>query len=114
MWLALLCERQQRWDDAVAALKEMKRIRPEARAEWLGIAQRIQATIDAQEKEKGGANKSAPAEQKPSSAGEPATGGSVTTVPSAGPSPGPKEAPLTPGPPPVTPGEKQTPPGLEK
>jgi predicted CXXCH cytochrome family protein len=107
MWLALLCERQQRWDDAVAALKEMKRIRPEARAEWLGIAQRIQATIDTQEKEKGGAKAANPADQK-------SPAGSVTTLPSAGPSPGPKEAPLTPGEPPLTPGEKQTPPDLKK
>jgi predicted CXXCH cytochrome family protein len=114
MWLALLCERQQRWDDAVRALKEMKRIRPDAKAEWMGIAQRMQATIDALEKEKGGANKQPPAEKNSFSTGAPPTGGDVTTVPAAGPSPGPKEAPLTPGAPPVTPGEKQTPPDLKK
>jgi len=44
--LALICERQQRWQQAVDALKEMNQIRPEDPAAQ-GIFQRIQQAVGA-------------------------------------------------------------------
>jgi len=46
--LALICERQQRWQEAVDALKEMNKLRPEDPAVQ-GIFQRIQQSISATE-----------------------------------------------------------------
>jgi tetratricopeptide (TPR) repeat protein len=41
MWLALIRERQQRWDEAVDAVNKMAALRPDA-PEWKGLYQRIE------------------------------------------------------------------------
>jgi tetratricopeptide (TPR) repeat protein len=94
MWLALICERQQRWEEAVAALKEMQRLRPEA-DEWKGIGIRIRETILAQQETDAAADAATPAgeslEQRPAKA--------IPAEPPSAPSPKP----------PTTPGQKQLP-----
>jgi tetratricopeptide (TPR) repeat protein/nitrate/TMAO reductase-like tetraheme cytochrome c subunit len=106
LWLALICERQQRWDDAVAALKQMKRLRPRSN-EWMGIAYRMQQTIDAQAKDD-------IASSQPSSN---ADNNKPPSVPPAGeniaPLPESPDSGLL-APPPATPGEKHTPPDLKE
>ena len=42
LWLALICEKQQRWDQAETALARMKQLRPDA-SDWPQILQNVRA-----------------------------------------------------------------------
>lgn len=46
MWVALICERQERWEEAAGALIEMRRLRPGG-PEWQGIRARMRETMRA-------------------------------------------------------------------
>jgi len=95
MWLALICERQQRWEEAVAALKQMARLRPEAE-EWKGIGARIRQTILAQGEDDAAAAPEVKTNQPPAAVEQPER----------------DTSPLPP--PPVMPGQKQTPSELQQ
>jgi tetratricopeptide (TPR) repeat protein len=83
LWLALICERQQRWEGAVDALKNMSRLRPDA-DEWKGIRQRIIQTLRAKGE--------LPADGVPAGAAAPAADDSKPAS-----SPGIAPEPVTPG-----------------
>jgi hypothetical protein len=51
LWVALICERLEAWEEGVAALKQMMRLRPEGE-EWQGLRQRFLETIRQQEADK--------------------------------------------------------------
>jgi tetratricopeptide (TPR) repeat protein len=65
LWLALICEKQRRWEQSVKALQRMAQLRPEAQ-DWKGIFLRVKQAVEA---EGGTLNvvKEAPAEEKPAS-----------------------------------------------
>ncbi|MBL9164396.1 MAG: tetratricopeptide repeat protein [Planctomycetaceae bacterium] len=46
LWLALICEKQQRWEQAVMALQRMAQLRPEAQ-DWKGIFLRVRQAVEA-------------------------------------------------------------------
>ncbi|HMO84548.1 MAG TPA: tetratricopeptide repeat protein, partial [Lacipirellulaceae bacterium] len=48
MALALICERQQRWEDAARAIQQMKELQPEAQ-DWRAVLLRMRDTIVAQQ-----------------------------------------------------------------
>ncbi|HEX6960314.1 MAG TPA: tetratricopeptide repeat protein [Lacipirellula sp.] len=50
LWLALVCERLEQWEEGVAALQQMSKLRPEA-DEWKGLRQRFFETIRKQQAE---------------------------------------------------------------
>jgi len=74
MALALICEKQQRWEDAAVAIKKMAEMQPQAE-DWKGVALRMRATIEAaQEMEAESAADQAPhgeSESAAESRGEP-------------------------------------------
>jgi tetratricopeptide (TPR) repeat protein len=71
LWVALICERLQQWEEGVAALKQMMRLRPEG-GEWQGLRQRYLETIRRQEAESPTEPPSgAPATKPPAVAREP-------------------------------------------
>jgi tetratricopeptide (TPR) repeat protein len=47
LWLALICEKQQRWEQSVKALQRMAQLRPEAQ-DWKGIFLRIKQAVEAE------------------------------------------------------------------
>jgi tetratricopeptide (TPR) repeat protein len=51
-WMALLliCEKQQRWEDAAAAVKQLAKLQPDAR-DWREVLRRMQDTVRALEAE---------------------------------------------------------------
>jgi tetratricopeptide (TPR) repeat protein len=91
MWVALICEKQRKFDAAIQALKQMAKLRPEAE-EWKGIGYRIQQTMSAQQESAG----------KPPEKEAPTAESSQASPPST------KSPPTSPAPP-VTPGQKETP-----
>jgi hypothetical protein len=50
LWLALVCEQLEQWEDGVAALQQMSKLRPEA-DEWKGLRYRFLETIRKQQAE---------------------------------------------------------------
>jgi tetratricopeptide (TPR) repeat protein len=65
LWLALICEKQHRWEQSVKALQRMAQLRPEAQ-DWKGIFFRVKQAVEA---EGGTLNvvKQAPEGEKPTS-----------------------------------------------
>ncbi|RIK86216.1 MAG: hypothetical protein DCC67_02975 [Planctomycetota bacterium] len=102
MWLALICERQERWEEAAGALLEMRRLRPDG-AEWRGIRTRMRETI----RGKGllpAVAPSQPSADSSAAAGVAAQDATLQTAPAPQP-----VAPEPPG----TPGRKASPPSKE-
>jgi tetratricopeptide (TPR) repeat protein len=73
MALALICEKQERWEDAARAIKRMSELQPDAQ-DWVAVLRRMRDTIKAQEAAaaaEGGAeeaprgDESSPPEQEP-------------------------------------------------
>jgi hypothetical protein len=54
MALALVCEKQERWEDAARAIKTMSQLQPDGQ-DWRAVLLRMRDTIKAQEAEKGAA-----------------------------------------------------------
>jgi tetratricopeptide (TPR) repeat protein len=96
MWVALICEKQRRFDAAIQALKQMAKLRPEAE-EWKGIGYRIQQTMAAE----GQRDAAKPPENQAPAADDQASAPST------------ESAPTSPAPP-VTPGQKETSPELKE
>ncbi len=46
LWLALICEKQERWEQSVKALQRMAQLRPEAE-DWKGIFLRVKQAVEA-------------------------------------------------------------------
>jgi hypothetical protein len=90
MWLALLCERLEEWEEGIQALQRMSQLRPEA-DEWKGLRYRFQETMRKQE---------AGAAEKPPGQPSPAVEEAAQ----------PEQAPSTTTDPPGTPGRRATPP----
>jgi tetratricopeptide (TPR) repeat protein len=90
LWLALLCERLEKWEEGIQALQRMSQLRPEAE-DWKGLRHRFLETIRKQEAD-------------------------AADVPAAQPSPAveeaarPEQVPSTTTDPPGTPGRKAAPP----
>ncbi len=71
MALALICEKQERWDDARRAILKMRDLQPEA-ADWQGVGRRIIDTMRAQQAEQA-ANAPHSESLSPEEATDPAT-----------------------------------------
>jgi tetratricopeptide (TPR) repeat protein len=46
LWLALICEKQERWEQSVSALQRMAQLRPDAE-DWKGIFLRVKQAVEA-------------------------------------------------------------------
>ncbi|MCC6494447.1 MAG: tetratricopeptide repeat protein [Pirellulales bacterium] len=98
MWLALICEKQQRWEEAAGALIEMRRLRPEA-LEWQGIRARMRESM----RQQGLLPQAGAADAKSPTAPPPTPASAAATA-----DPTPQPQPPTPAPP-GTPGRKAEP-----
>ena len=88
LWLALICEKQQRWEQSVKALQRMAQLRPEAQ-DWKGIFIRVKEAVEAE----GGTLsvlREPPAQEKPveNEPDKPAAEGKPADEPAAAPPPG--------------------------
>jgi tetratricopeptide (TPR) repeat protein len=103
-WLALICERQKRWEQGIVALHKMQELRPNdpewqlLRQKWLRIVQQDQADAAASDGDAGAADAddaTRPESEQDSTAGE------AAPLDAPAPKPGPE--------PPTTPGQKESP-----
>jgi tetratricopeptide (TPR) repeat protein len=93
LWTALICERLQQWEEGVAALKQMMRLRPQG-GEWQGLRQRYLETIRQQEVAK---NDSTEIGGNPKAAAAPAVESAEQTEQAEHSTPKPQQPPGTPG-----------------
>jgi tetratricopeptide (TPR) repeat protein len=82
MWLALICERLEQWEEGVAALKRMSQLRPEA-PEWRGLRQRFLETVRRQNAEGESASPGTTVEAAGNADRAPADGARVDGAPAA-------------------------------
>jgi predicted CXXCH cytochrome family protein len=70
LWVALICERLHEWEEGVAALQQMRRLRPDG-GEWQGLRQRFLETIRQEEAAKNAAPETPDAAPPPAEAAAP-------------------------------------------